>query len=107
MVSRSPSLGRNGGRERRVTWKESVYFFLSEDHDTAFRRVLEIGRDHQDEHQEGRKWVETRLADIVTLDNLRSNPIEFEVNLGTKKPGEHLSFEHRFDPDGAMPPPMF
>jgi hypothetical protein len=35
------------------------------------------------------------------------NPIEVEVNWGTKKPGEHLPFEHRFDPEGAMPPPMF
>ena len=94
--------------------KESVYLFLSEDHDTAFRRALEIGRSRQDEHQEGRKWVETRLADIVTLDNLGSNPIEFEVNLGTKKPVlgtkkpvEHLPFEHVFDPEGATPPTMF
>ena len=73
-------------------------------HSGALLRSDETTRD---EHQEGRKWVETRLADIVTLDNLRSNPIEFEVNLGTKNPGEHLSFEHRFDPEGAMPPPMF
>jgi len=55
------------GKEGLRGWKESVYLFLSEDHDTAFRRALEIGRCHQDEHQEGRKWVETRLADIVTL----------------------------------------
>jgi hypothetical protein len=95
------------GKEGLRGWKESVYLFLSEDHDTAFRRALEIGRCHQDEHQEGRKWVETRLADIVTLDNLGSNQTEFEVNLGTKKPGAHLRFEHRFDPEGATPPPMF
>jgi len=95
------------GKEGLRGWKESVYFFLSEDHDTAFRRALEIGRGHQDEHQEGRKWVETRLADIVTLDNLGSNPTEFEVNLGTQKPGEHLPFEHVFDPEGATPPSMF
>ena len=95
------------GKEGLRGWKESVYLFLSEDHDTAFRRALEIGRGHQDEHQEGRRWVETRLAYIVTLDNLGSNPTEFEVNLGTKKPGEHLPFEHVFDPEGATPPPMF
>jgi hypothetical protein len=75
------------GKEGLRRWKESVYFFLNEGHDTALRRALEVGRDYQDEHQEGRKWVETRLADIVTLNNLGSNPIEFEVNLGTKKPG--------------------
>jgi hypothetical protein len=57
--------------------------------------------------KKGRKWVETRLAEIVTLDNLGTNPTEFEVNLGTKKPGEHLPFEHVFDPEGATPPPMF
>jgi hypothetical protein len=87
--------------------KESVYLFLSDDHDTAFRRALEIGRCQQDEHQEGRKWVETRLADIVTLDNLGSNLTEFAVNLGTKKAGEHLPFEHVFDPEGTTPPSMF
>ena len=95
------------GKEGLRGWKESVYLFLSEDDDMAFRRALEIGRSHQDEHQEGRKWVETRLAEIVTLDNLGSNPTEFEVNLGTKKPGEHLPFEHVFDPEGATPPTMF
>jgi hypothetical protein len=42
----------------------------------------------------------------VTLDNLGSNPTEFEVNLGTKKPGEHLPFEHVFDPEGATPPQL-
>jgi hypothetical protein len=50
------------GKEGLRGWKESVYIFLSEDHDTAFRRALEIGRGHQDEHQEGRKWVETRAG---------------------------------------------
>jgi hypothetical protein len=45
MVSRSPSLGVMAeGKEGLRGWKESVYFFLSEDHDTAFRRALEIGR---------------------------------------------------------------
>ena len=39
--------------------------------------------------------------------NLGSNLTEFEVNLGTKKPGEHLPFEHVFDPEGATPPSMF
>ena len=74
------------GKEGLRGWKESVYLFLSEDHDKAFRRALEIGRCHQDEHQEERRWVETRLADIVTLDNLGSNPTEFEIHLGTKNP---------------------
>ena len=60
------------GKEGLRGWKDSVYLFLSDDHDTAFRRALEIGRCQQDEHQEGRRWVETRLADIVTLDNLGS-----------------------------------
>ena len=95
------------GKEGLRGWKESVYLFLSDDHDTAFRRALEIGRCQQDEHQEGRKWVETRLANVVTLDNLGSNLTEFEVNLGTKRPGEHLPFEHEFDPGGATSPPMF
>ena len=36
----------------------------------------------------GGETYRPRLADIVTLDNLGSNPTEFEVNLGTKKPGE-------------------
>ncbi len=70
------------GKEGLRGWKESVYLFLSQDHDTALRRALEIGRSHQDEHQEGRKWVETRLADIVTLDNPGKQPNRVRGQLG-------------------------
>ena len=95
------------GKEGLRGWKESVYLFLSEDDGTAFRRALEIGRYQEDAHQEGRRWVETRLVAVVTLDHMGNNPTEFQVNLGTRKPGEHLPFEHVFDPEGATPPSMF
>src|SRR5437879_7978098 len=86
MVSREPSLGvMVEGKEGLRGWKESVYLFLSQDHDTALRRALEIGRSHSGRASRRTK-VGRNQADIVTLDNLGSNPIEFEVNLGTKKP---------------------
>jgi len=101
------------GKEGLRGWKESVYLFLSQDHDTALRRALEIGRSHSGRASRRTK-VGRNQADIVTLDNLGSNPIEFEVNLGTKKPVlgtkkpvEHLPFEHVFDPEGVTPPTMF
>jgi hypothetical protein len=95
------------GKEGLRHWEESVYIFLSEDHDTALRQALEMGRRREGGHQEGRRWVESRLAEIVTLDRLGDNATEFEVGLGAKKPSEYLPFEHVFNPDGATPPPMF
>ena len=58
MVSRSPSLGRNGGRERRVTWLEGIGLLLLKCRPRysiparALRWTRPPGR-----HQEGRKWV--------------------------------------------------
>jgi hypothetical protein len=95
------------GKEGLRHWAESGYLFLSEDQNTAFRRAVEIGRTREDAHQEGRRWVETRLAEVVTLDCLGNNQTEFEVRLGAKKPSEQLPFEHVFDPEEATPPPMF
>jgi hypothetical protein len=95
------------GKEGLRHWEESVYLFLSEDQNTAFRRAVEIGRTREDTHQEGRRWVETRLAEVVTLDRLGNNRTEIEVQLGTKKPSEQLPFEHVFDPEEVTPPPMF
>jgi hypothetical protein len=95
------------GKEGLRCWEESVCIFLSEDSDQAFQHALEIGRRGERDLHEGKRWVETRLAEIVTLDRLGANQDEFEVDLGCKKPMGHLAFEHVFDPEGAVPPPMF
>ena len=95
------------GKEGLRRWVESVYIFLSEGYDAALRQALEIGRRREGGHQEGRRWVETRLAEVVTLDRLGDNQTEFEVGLGEKKPSESLAFDHVFNPEGATPPPMF
>src|SRR5438445_7207852 len=101
------------GEEGLRGLKAPVSLFSSKDHVTALRRALEIGRSHSG-RASSRTKVGRNQADIVTLDNLGSNPIEFEVNLGTKKPVlgtkkpvEHLPFEHVFDPEGVTPPTMF
>ena len=91
--------GKQGLRE----WKEAVHIFSSEDEQTAFQRALEFGRLGEDLHTEGRREVETRLAEVVRLDCLGSNPSRFEVTLGSSKAKEHLPFEHIFHPEEHMP----
>jgi hypothetical protein len=53
-------------------WEEGLYLFRSEDREAAFGRALEIGEGGQSggEEETGRRtrWVETRLAEVVTLD---------------------------------------
>ncbi len=90
--------GKQGLRE----WKEAVHIFLSEDEQTAFQQALEIGRLGEDVHTEGRREVETRLADIVRLDCLGSNHAQFEVSLGSSKAAERLPFDHLFKPEEHM-----
>ena len=89
------------GKEGLRHWEEAVHIFLSDDHDTAFQRALEIGHQEERTHDEGRRCVDSRLAQIVRLDCLGVNRTEFQVGLGSRKATEHLPFEHMFDPEGA------
>src|SRR6266545_1483633 len=65
-------------------WEEGLYLFRSEDREAAFRRALEIGEGGQSggEQESGRRTrgVETRLAEVVTLDclgdELEEEPLE-------------------------------
>lgn len=86
-------------------WEEAVHIFLSDDRDTAFQRALEIGHQAECSHEEGRRWVESRLAQVVRLDCLGVNQTEFQVGLGSRRATEHLPFEHMFDPEGSEPEP--
>ncbi len=95
------------GKEGLREWKEAVHIFLSEDEQTAFQRALEIGQQGEDIHKEGRRVVETRLAEVVRLDCLGSDKTRFEVTLGSSKARERLSFEHIFKPEEHMPESPF
>jgi hypothetical protein len=95
--------GKQGLRE----WKEAVHIFLSEDEQTAFQQALEIGRLGEDIHTEGRREVETRLAEIVRLDCLGSDQTQFEVSLGSSNADERLPFDHVFKPEEHMPESPF
>ena len=95
--------GKQGLRE----WEDAVYFFLSEDREAAFQQALEIGRRERDGHEEGRRWVEKRLARIVSLDWLGSKQTEFEVPLGRRRATERLPYGHEFDPEGTAPMSVF
>jgi hypothetical protein len=63
-------------------WKDAVCFFLSESQDAAFRHALEIGYRERAGHEQDGRWVEIRLAQIVSLPCMGSTPTEFEVSLG-------------------------
>lgn len=95
------------GKEGLRQWQEAVHIFQSEDRDTAFQRALEIGHRAEHSHDEGRRWVESRLAQVVKLDCLGGDPTEFQVVLGSSRATEHLPFEHMFDPEGSVPEPPF
>jgi hypothetical protein len=55
------------GKEGLRAWKEAVHIFQSEDQETAFQQALAIGRQGEEFHEEGRREVETRLAEVVRL----------------------------------------
>lgn len=95
------------GREGLRCWEEAIHIFVSRNQDTAFQHALQIGRTQQGGHSEGRRWVEKRLAQVVTLDDLGKDLTDFEVTWYAKKPAEHLAFEYVFDPEGSKPATMF
>jgi hypothetical protein len=95
------------GQEGLRRWEERVYIFLSEDSKAAFQQAFRRGRQGERCYQEGRRWIEIQLVEIVTLDRLGTDQTEFEVSLGSKKPTERLAYEHVFDPERTFPPPMF
>lgn len=91
------------GKQGLRAWEDAVYFFMSEDQESAFQQALEIGWREREGHEEGRRWVEKRLARIVSLECLGSNPADFGVQLGFRRAAERLPFEHEFDPQGTPP----
>jgi hypothetical protein len=95
------------GKEGLRKWEDAVHIFLCEDRATAFQRALEIGHQAESGHDEGRRYVESRLAQVVMLECLGANPTEFQINLGSNKAKEQLPFEHVFYPERSEPPPTF
>src|SRR5208337_1459172 len=87
------------GKKGLRSWEESAYIFLSENHETAFKQALMMGRRHENIRKEGHRLVATKLAEIITLDYYGANPSEFVlVSGGSQKATEYLSFDHIFDP---------
>src|SRR5664279_5455520 len=95
------------GKEGLLGWEDAVHIFLSEDRDSAFQRALEIGHQAEHSHDEGRRWVESRLAQVEKLDCLGADQTEFQVVLQSSKATERLPFEHMFDPEGNEPEERF
>jgi len=95
------------GKEGLRQWEEEVHIFRSDDRDAAFQRALEIGHQGERSHEEGRRWVESRLAQIVRLDCLGADQTEFQVGLGSSRATARLPFEHMFDPERSEPESPF
>jgi hypothetical protein len=95
------------GKQGLRQWKEAVHIFLSEDREAAFQQALLIGHRDEDYHEEGRRLVESRLVEVLRLDCLGANPIEFRVDLGSKRAKEKLPFEHVFHPEETLPEEAF
>jgi hypothetical protein len=109
MVSGTDSVGADGERRRNSNWEEGRYLFGSEDRESAFRRALEIGEGGQSGGKEetGRRtrWVETRLAEVMTLDGLGEEVEEdpLEVHWMLLPATEKIGFDHEFEPAKREP----
>jgi hypothetical protein len=88
-------------------WKEAGILFRSENRITAFQRALEIGEGYQGGGEEGTRrprWVETRLAEVVTLDCLGEElKDETEVYWTSRPARQKVPFEHKFQPAAKEP----
>jgi len=89
--------------------EEGLYLFRREDRKAAFRRALEIGEGGQSGgEEEGCRthWVETRLAEVVTLDCLGNELKEepWEVHWMRLPARERIAFDHEFEPAKKIPP---
>jgi len=90
-------------------WEEGLYLFRSDDREAAFRRALEIGEGGQSGGEEGvgrrTRWVETRLAEVVTLDCLGEELEEesLEVHWMRLPATEKIAFDHKFEPAKRAP----
>lgn len=89
--------------------EEGLYLFRSEDREAAFKRALEIGEGgpsgEEEETRRRTRWVETRLAEVMTLeclgDELDDGPLEVQwVRLPAT---ERIAFEHKFEPAKRVP----
>ena len=85
-------------------WQEAAVCFKANNDVEAFERALQLGRENEKSHQEGRVWVDKRLAEIVELDVL-SDCRQFE---SVSKPADrYLAFEHLFEPEKSEPQAAF
>ena len=91
------------GAEGLREWKDAVHIFLSTDQHSAFQQAILIGRMAELYHQEGRRLVESRLAEVVSLDCMGASRTQFQVDLGSKRTEEKLPFDHVFRPEETMP----
>ena len=90
-------------------WEEGLYLFRSESREVAFQRALEIGEGGQsggeEETRRRTRWVETRLAEVVTLDclgdELEVEPLE--VHWMRLPATEKIAFDHQFEPSKKAP----
>jgi len=89
-------------------WRESEYFFLSENREAAFQEALRIG--YKGEYslipapdQRKAPSFDCRFAEVEYLEALGTRRTSFEVYLG-KRPGrEAIGFDHDFDPAARVP----
>jgi len=89
-------------------WEEGL--FHSEDREAAFQRALKIGEGGpsggEEESARRTRWVETRLAEVATLDCLGEELEEEppEVHWVRLPATEKIAFDHKFEPANRVPP---
>ncbi len=85
-------------------WQEAAIGFQADNDPDAFERALQFGRENEPSHQEGRLWVDKRLAEIIELDVLFDRQ-QFEF---VRKPADRqIAFNHLFEPEKLEPRAAF
>lgn len=93
------TIGLNG-------YYDSVYLFRSIDFNTAFRKVVEIGRNNEQSYFNGdNQQVVWKLSDIISLDIIKSESLDGVEVYSEPVSGEDpsLTIEHEFHPELSEP----
>jgi len=87
-------------------YSDSIYLFQAMDFETAFQKIIEIGRNNEDSFvNEDKQKVVWKLAEIISLDIIRSESLDGAEIYSEPVPGEDpsLTIEHNLHPELSEP----
>jgi hypothetical protein len=85
---------------------DSVYLFRATDFETAFQRIIEIGRNNEQSYSNiDNQQVVWKLSEVISLDIIRSKSLDGAEIYSEPIPEEDSSWmiEHEFHPELSDP----